>query len=104
MPEDIEKISDAANKLTPSDWSRNAIAAWNKEYIEVRDFNLIASLCHICQENITKEIARRNIQELPSNIYAGQVGDIVEFVITSAMVSFIEHQMSITLLLILFIE
>lgn len=87
MPEDIEKISDAANKLTPSDWSRNAIAAWNKEHIEVRDFALIASLCKVCLENITKEIARRNIQQLPSNSYAGEIGDIVDFVITSVMVS-----------------
>lgn len=84
---EIDQITDAATRLGNSDWSRNAHAAWNKEYIELRDFNLIASLCSICLQNIAKENARRNSGGELDNAYAGEVGDTVEFTITSAMIS-----------------
>lgn len=85
--EEVQEITAAAKRLGNSDWSRNARAAWNKEYIEMRDLALIASLCSICLENITKENARRDNLEAPSNVFAGEIGDMVEFTVASSMIS-----------------
>lgn len=84
---EVQEITEAANRLGNSDWARNAKAAWNKEVLEFRDLALLASLCSICLQNIAKEEAARITQAAPTNVYAGEVGDVVEFVITSAMIS-----------------
>ena len=86
--EDVQEITDAAGRLGQSDWSRNAVAAWNKQYIEIRDLALLASLCHICLENIAKETAARALRAEPSNTFAGEIGDEVEFTVTSSMIAY----------------
>ena len=85
---DVQAITNATQLLTQTDWSRNAIAVWNKTYIEFRDLALLASLCSICLQKIAKEAELDANQVSATNNYAGEVGDTVEFEITSALVAY----------------
>lgn len=84
---EVKEITEIADKLTSSSWSRNARAAWNKENIELRDLALIASLCSVGLREIEKEKAAKELMQSPTNAYAGEIGDIVEFKIMSAAVA-----------------
>lgn len=85
---EIQEITEATKKLAITDWSRNAIAVWNKEYIEFRDLALLASLCSICLQKIAKEIEINATKASATNTYAGEVGDEVKFEIKSSMVAY----------------
>ena len=102
-PEDLEKMNNWVNNITPEqtqhyeDYFRNGIETWNKEHLDKSNLPLVCSFCNTyfnsekrLQQQREREQREREHQlevQSPSNVHAGQVGDVVQFVIAEAHVT-----------------
>jgi len=74
-----------------TEYMRNVVALWSAEYLETRDFAIVASFCNVFLGKVAKAKAHA---EKASSEWVGKVGDKVEFPVRSARVLYTKDSYS----------
>lgn len=102
-PEELEKMNIWVNNIIPADiiyyvdYFRKGIEVWHKEHLTKSDLPLVCSFCNtyfnsekrLVQQREREQRQREHEMQVqsPSNVHAGQVGDVIQFVIAEANIT-----------------